>query len=63
MKIESKQSDLEKAANGASCACRHFVGNHAILRTFWAKYPILLAEDEKRRVEDEVLRLDKKDMR
>ena len=26
--------DLEKAARGASGACGHFVGNHAILRTF-----------------------------
>ena len=25
---------LEKAASGASGACGHFVGNHAILRTF-----------------------------
>ena len=52
MKIESKQSDLEKAANGARCACRHFVGNHAILRTFSVKYSLLLTEDGRRRVED-----------
>ena len=27
-------ADLEKAASGASGDCEHFVGNHAILRTF-----------------------------
>ena len=27
-------ADLEKAARGASSACEHSVGNHAILRTF-----------------------------
>ena len=27
-------ADLEKAANGASGTCGHFVRNHAILRTF-----------------------------
>ena len=56
-------SDLEKAASGASGACGHFVGNHAILRTFWAKYLILFTEDGKRRFEDGELRLDKKDLR
>ena len=30
----SEESDLEKAASGASGACKHFVGNHTILRTF-----------------------------
>ena len=34
-------ADLEKAASGASGACGHFVGNHAILRTniryFWMR--------------------------
>ena len=63
MKIESKQSDLEKAANGARCACRHFVGNHAILRTFSVKYSLLLTEDGRRRVEDWEVRLDKGDLR
>ena len=53
-------TDLEKAASGASGACRHFVGNHAILRTFSAKYPALFTENRKRRVEDGELRLDKK---
>ena len=38
-------ADLEKAASGASGACGHFVGNHAILRTFWAKYSVLFSED------------------
>ena len=27
-------TDLEKAVSGVSVACGHFVGNHAILRTF-----------------------------
>ena len=44
--------DLEKAASGASGACRHFVQNHAILRTFLVKYPVLLTEDGGRTVED-----------
>ena len=49
------KTDLEKAASGA---CRHFVGNHATLRTFWVKYPIFLTEDGGRRVEDGEMRLD-----
>ena len=52
-------SDLEKAAIGASGACGHFVRNHAILRTFIGKYPVLLTKDEGRRVENRELRLDK----
>ena len=32
--VSRTNSDLEKAASGASVACGHFVGNHAILRTF-----------------------------
>ena len=59
-------SDLEKAASGASGAsgaCRHFVGNQAILRTFSVKYPVLFIEDRKRRVEDGELRLDKNHLR
>ena len=39
------QTDLGKAASGESSACGHFVGNHAILRTFLVKYPVLLTED------------------
>ena len=45
-------ADLEKAASGARGAYGHFVGNHAILRTFSVKYPVLLAKDQGRRVED-----------
>ena len=56
-------SDLEKAASGASGACGHFVGNHAILRTFWVKYLVLLTEDWGGRVKDGELRLDKGDFR
>ena len=37
-------ADLEKAANGASGACGHFVGNPAILRTCLVKNPILFTE-------------------
>ena len=55
--------DLEKAASGASSTCGRFVGYHAILRTFSVKYPVLLAEDQARRVEDGDLRLDKGDLR
>ena len=55
--------DLGKAASGASGACGHFVVNHAILRTFLAKYPVLFTEDGIRRVEDGELRLDKRDLR
>ena len=55
--------DLEKAASGASGACGHFVGNHAILRTFWVKNPVLLTEDGGRRAEDAELRLDQGDLR
>ena len=36
----------------ASGSCGHFVGNHAILRNFWAKYPVLFTDDGKRWVED-----------
>ena len=32
--IHTCLADLEKAASGASSACGHFVGNHAILITF-----------------------------
>ena len=56
-------ADLEKAASGASGACGHIVGNHAILRTFCSKYPVVFTEDEKRRVEDRELRIDKRDLR
>ena len=56
-------TDREKAASGASGACRHFVGNNAGLRTFWAKYHVLFSEDGKRRIEDGELRLDKGDLR
>ena len=53
-------ADLEKATSGA---CVYFVGNHAILRTFLVKYPVLLTEDEGRRVKDAELRLDQGDLR
>ena len=53
------KADLEKAASGSSGACGHFVGNHAILRTFWVRYPVLFTEDG----ENGELRLDKKDLR
>ena len=56
-------ADLEKAASYASGTCGHFVGNHAILRTFCSKYPVGFIEDGKRRVEDGELRLDKRDLR
>ena len=56
-------ADLEKAASGASGDCGYFVGNHAVLRTSWAKYPVLFTEDGKRRVEDGEFRLDKRDLR
>ena len=56
-------ADLEKAASGASGACGHFVGNPALLRTFFVRYLLLLAEDPGRRVEDGDLRLDKGDLR
>ena len=52
-----------KSASGASGACGHFVGNHSVLRTAWFKYPVLFTEVGKRRVEDEKLRLDKRDLR
>ena len=54
---------MEKAASGASGACGHFVGNHAILRSFLDKYPVLLAEDGGRRVENVKMRLDQRDLR
>ena len=50
--------DLEKAASGASGACGLFVWNHAILRTFWVKYPVLLIEDGGRRIDDVQLSFD-----
>ena len=56
-------ADLEKTTSHASGACGHFVGNQTILRTFCIKYPILLAEDGGRRVEEGELRLDKGDLR
>ena len=34
IKVCKFKADQEKAASGASGACRHFVKNHAILRTF-----------------------------
>ena len=49
-------ADLEKAASGANGTCGHFVENHAILRTFSVRYPVLLNEEEE-------LRLDKRDLR
>ena len=52
-------ADLEKAESGASGACGHFDGNHALLGTFWVKYPLLFSEDGGRRVEDQELRLAK----
>ena len=36
-------TDLEKVA---SCACGHFAGNHAILRTFWVKYSVRIEEED-----------------
>ena len=56
-------TDLEKATSGASGACGHFVGNPAILRTFGAKCPVFVTEDEKRRVEDGDLRVDENYLR
>ena len=38
-------ADLEKAASSASSACGHYVGNHALLRTFLVKSPVRLTED------------------
>ena len=58
-----KYADLEKAASGASSACGHFVRNHAILRTFWVKYPVLLSEDGGKRVDNEELMFDEGDSR
>ena len=52
--------DLEKAASGA---CGHFVENHAILRTFGVKYPVLLTEDGGRRFQDGKLRMGQGDLR
>ena len=56
-------TDLEKAASCASSTCGHFVGNHAILRTFCSKYPVVFTEDGKRIDEDRELRIDKKNLR
>ena len=56
----SFKTDMEKTARGT---CGDFVGNHPILRTFWAKYPVNLTEDGKRRVENGEARLDKRDFR
>ena len=53
-------SHMEKAASGA---CGHFVRNHAILRTLWAKYPVVFIEDGKRRVKGGELRFDKINLR
>ena len=55
------KSDLEKAASGASGACGHFVENHAILRTFWVEYPVLLKEDVERGFDNWELIFDKED--
>ena len=60
---DTNPTDLEKATSGSSGAWGHFVGNHTILKAFWAKYPVLLTEDGKRRVEDGEFRLDKRDLR
>ena len=59
----SPSTDLEKAASGASGACGHFVGDHAILRTFCISYPVILSKDGERRVDDGELGLDKGDLR
>ena len=56
-------ADLEKAASGASGACGHFIVNHAILRTFWVKYHVLLTEDGGRRVRVGEMRSDQGDLR
>ena len=61
--LNSTTPELEKAARDASGACGHFVGNHAILRTFWVKYLVLLTEDCGGTVKDGELRLDKGDFR
>ena len=42
-------SDREKAASGASNACGHFVGNHAILRTFRVKYLVFFELGKKKK--------------
>ena len=39
-------SDLEKAASGASGACRHFVGNLATLRKFLVKFSVKIKEED-----------------
>ena len=52
----SFKTDMEKTARGT---CGDFVGNHSILRTFWAKYPVIFTEDCKKRVEDGKFMLDK----
>ena len=57
------QTDLEKAASGASGACGLFVINPAILRIFSVKHLVLFSLDGGRRVEDGELRLDKGDLR
>ena len=54
---------MSEAASGASGACGHFVGNHAILSTFLVKYPVLLSEDGGRRVDNWELRFDTEDLR
>ena len=59
IKMGSAVSDLEKAASGA---CGHFVGNHAILRTFWVKYPVVFVDDGGRRVKEGELRFEKGDL-
>ena len=63
MKINQSDTDLEKAASGASGACGHFDRNHAILRTFWVKCPVLLSEDGGKRVDNGELRFDEGDLR
>ena len=55
-------SYLEKVASGASSAYKHFVKNHAILRTFCVDYHILFTEDRGRRVDDGQLRIEKGDL-
>ena len=59
----ASKAEMEKAGSGGSGACRHFVGNLVILRTFCVKYPVLLTEDGGRRVEDRDMRLDQVDLR
>ena len=56
-------ADLEKAANGASGACGHFIVSPAILRTFWIKTPAFLTKDGGRRMEGGKSRMDQGELR